>query len=123
MSISSGVIRTGYDHRGTREPPTAPFAMRPMKRDLDQLARKEYDVLIVGGGIYGAALARETALSGLAVAVVDKEDFCGATSANSLKIIHGGVRYLQQFDLPRLRQSVRERRILMQIAPHLVHRL
>ena len=94
-----------------------------MKRDISQLAQKEYDILVVGGGIYGATLAREAALNGLSVAVVDKGDFCAATSANSLKIIHGGIRYLQQFDVPRLRQSVRERRILMRIAPHLVHPL
>jgi glycerol-3-phosphate dehydrogenase len=97
--------------------------MFPVKRDLGRLSRQTYDILIVGGGIYGCVLAREAARRGLSVAVVDKGDFCSATSANSLKIIHGGIRYLQQFDLLRLRQSARERRILLQIAPHLVHPL
>ncbi|MBA4387554.1 MAG: glycerol-3-phosphate dehydrogenase/oxidase, partial [Verrucomicrobia bacterium] len=84
-----------------------------MTRDIERLTKKEYDILIVGAGIYGAALAREASLRGLSVAIVDKGDFCGATSANSLKIIHGGIRYLQQGDLPRLRQSMAERRMLM----------
>ncbi|MBI2440469.1 MAG: glycerol-3-phosphate dehydrogenase/oxidase [Lentisphaerae bacterium] len=94
-----------------------------MKRDIDLLATKTYDLLIIGGGIYGAALAREAALSGLSVTLVDQGDFGAATSANSLKIIHGGLRYLQQLDLPRLRQSLRERRCLMRLGPHLVHPL
>ena len=94
-----------------------------MKRDLNRLAERDYDLLIVGGGIYGCVLAREASRQGLSVAIVDKNDFCSATSANSLKIIHGGIRYLQQFDLLRLRQSVKERRTLMRIAPHLVHPL
>jgi len=70
--------------------------------------------------VYGAAVAREAALRGLTVAIVEKGDFCSATSANSLKIIHGGLRYLQQMDLLRLRESVCERRAMMTIAPHLV---
>lgn len=94
-----------------------------IKRNIFQLAQREYDLLIMGGGIHGATLAREASLRGLAVALVDQDDFCAATSANSLKIIHGGIRYLQQFDLARLRQSVRARRIFMQLAPHLVHPL
>lgn len=94
-----------------------------MQRNIDRLSSHTYDVLIVGGGIYGCTLAREAVRRGLSVAVIDKNDFCSATSANSLKIIHGGIRYLQQFDLLRLRQSVKERRTLMQIAPHLVHPL
>ena len=94
-----------------------------MQRNFDRLSQKTYDMVIVGGGIYGCALAREAALRGFSVALVEKADFCSATSANSLKIIHGGIRYLQQLDLDRLRQSVTERRILLQIAPHLVHPL
>jgi len=94
-----------------------------MKRDLSALTRKKYDVLVVGCGAYGAFAAREAALRGLSVAVIDRKDFCGATSANSLKIIHGGLRYLQQFDVARLLESARERRNLMRIAPHLVHPL
>ncbi|MDD4873072.1 MAG: glycerol-3-phosphate dehydrogenase/oxidase [Kiritimatiellae bacterium] len=84
---------------------------------------KTYDVLIVGCGIYGAFTAREAALRGLSVAVIDRKDFCGATSANSLKIIHGGLRYLQQFDVVRVLESAKERKNLMRIAPHLVHPL
>lgn len=94
-----------------------------MQRDLKQLADTSFDVAIVGGGIYGAALAREAALRGLSAALVDKGDFCGATSANSLKIIHGGLRYLQQADLIRVRESVRERRAMLRIAPHLIRPL
>ena len=94
-----------------------------MQRDLKQLANTTFDVAIIGGGIYGAALAREAALRGLSVSLVDKGDFCCATSANSLKIIHGGLRYLQQADLIRIRESVRERRAMLRIAPHLIRPL
>ena len=94
-----------------------------MKRDLKQLADNAFDVVVVGGGIYGAAAAREAALQGLRTALIDKGDFCGATSANSLKIIHGGLRYLQQADIVRMRESVIERRTMLRIAPHLVHPL
>ncbi|MGQ0644873.1 MAG: glycerol-3-phosphate dehydrogenase/oxidase [Elusimicrobiota bacterium] len=94
-----------------------------MKRDPGALARKVYDVAVVGGGVYGAALAWEAASRGLSVALVDKGDFGGRTSANTLKIIHGGLRYLQQADFPRMRQSIQERRALLRIAPHLVRPL
>lgn len=94
-----------------------------MKRNLSLLASREFDVVVVGGGIYGAAIAREAALCGLSTALIEKGDFCSATSASSLKIIHGGLRYLQQMDIIRLRNSVVERRALMRIAPHLVHPL
>lgn len=94
-----------------------------MKRDLKQLASRHHDIVVVGGGIHGAALAREAALCGLSTALIEKHDFCSATSASSLKIIHGGLRYLQQFDIPRLRTSVLERRTFLRTAPHLVHPL
>lgn len=91
-----------------------------MKRNLFGDEKKEYDLLIIGGGIHGATLAREAALAGFSVALLEKGDFCSATSANSLKILHGGIRYLQQANLPRVRQSVQERRRMLQLAPHLV---
>jgi glycerol-3-phosphate dehydrogenase len=94
-----------------------------MKRNLSALADKDYDVVVVGGGIYGAAIAREAALCGLSTALIEKGDFCSATSASSLKIIHGGLRYLQQMDIARLRNSVVERRAMLRIAPHLIHPL
>jgi len=94
-----------------------------MKRDTIKLASKQFDVLIIGGGIYGVNAARDAALRGLSVAVIDKDDFGAATSSNSLKIIHGGLRYLQHADFKRMRESITERKILMEIAPHLVHPL
>ncbi|MGQ9676649.1 MAG: glycerol-3-phosphate dehydrogenase/oxidase [Chloroflexota bacterium] len=94
-----------------------------MRRDLSALAQDVQDVLVIGGGIYGACSAWEAALRGLSVALVDKGDFGAATSANSLKVIHGGLRYLQHGDLARMRDSVRERTTLMRIAPHLIHPL
>ena len=91
-----------------------------MKRALDEFSNKTYDVAIIGAGIYGASVARDAALRGLSVAIVDKGDFGNATSANSHKIIHGGLRYLQHGDVRRMRESIRERSTLMRIAPHLV---
>ena len=93
------------------------------KRDLTRLTKKSYDVIIIGGGIYGACVAWDATLRGLSVVLVDKGDFGAATSANSHKIIHGGLRYLQHGDFRRMRESIRERRALMHIAPHLVHPL
>ncbi|MCL4708542.1 glycerol-3-phosphate dehydrogenase/oxidase [bacterium] len=94
-----------------------------MQRNLEALAQNVFDVLIIGGGIYGACAAWEAAQRGLSVALVEKEDFGGATSSNSLKIIHGGLRYLQHADFKRMRESIHERMVLMRIAPHLVHPL
>ena len=91
-----------------------------MKRDLLGMSEKSYDATIVGGGIYGVCLARELALQGLSVALLERDDFGGATSANSLKIIHGGLRYPQNLDLKRMRESIGERRALSYLAPHLV---
>ena len=78
-----------------------------MKRDIDRLAAEEYDLLVIGAGIYGACAAWDAALRGLRVALIDRGDFGGATSQNSQKIIHGGLRYLQQADLVRVRESIR----------------
>jgi glycerol-3-phosphate dehydrogenase len=94
-----------------------------IQRSIASLTAAPFDVLIVGSGIYGAAAAWDAATRGLSVALIDKGDFGGATSANSLKIIHGGLRYLQQLDIKRMRESIRERRLMLQLAPHLVHPL
>lgn len=94
-----------------------------MQRDLNQLSQHEFDLLIIGGGIYGVTVAREAALAGLKVALIEKEDFAAGTSANSLKIVHGGLRYLQHADFKRMRESIAERKTLLRIAPHLVQPL
>ncbi|MBN2102749.1 glycerol-3-phosphate dehydrogenase/oxidase [bacterium] len=94
-----------------------------MKRDISELSSETFDILIVGAGIYGATAAWDAATRGLSVAVIDQGDFGWATSANSLKTVHGGLRYLQQLDVIRMRESIRERRLLLQMAPHLVHPL
>jgi len=88
---------------------------------LTRLASETFDVLVVGGGATGAAIARDAALRGLAVALVDAGDFAGQTSSHSSKLIHGGLRYLQYGDLPLVFEGLRERRRLMATAPHLCH--
>jgi glycerol-3-phosphate dehydrogenase len=93
---------------------------RTMQRSISRLSQKLYDVAVIGAGIYGAWIAREAALRGLSVALVDQGDFGSATSSNSQRIAHGGLRYLQHADFKRMRESIRERSILMRIAPHLV---
>jgi glycerol-3-phosphate dehydrogenase len=94
-----------------------------LRRDLDLLVRRAHDVVIVGGGIHGAALAWEAASRGLSAALVEANDFGGGASWNSLKTIHGGLRHLQRLDVAGLRESARERRALLTIAPELVRPL
>ncbi len=94
-----------------------------MQRDLAAMAAKEHDLLIIGGGIAGICIARDAVLRGLSVALVEKSDFAGATTAASSKLIHGGLRYLQNLELGLVRESLRERRVWSHIAPHMVHPL
>ena len=91
-----------------------------MKRQLEQMATKEYDVLIIGGGINGTAVARDAALRGLRTALVEKEDFGYGTTSRSTRLIHGGLRYLEHFDFGLVREGLREREVLLKTAPHLV---
>src|SRR3954462_9949810 len=91
-----------------------------MNRDLQELSRSEYDVLVVGGGAAGAAAAREAALRGFNTALIEREDFSAGASAHCFKVVHGGIRYIQHADVRRLRASCFERAVLLRIAPHLV---
>ncbi|MGH6871605.1 MAG: FAD-dependent oxidoreductase [Rhizomicrobium sp.] len=94
-----------------------------MLRDISRLANETFDLLIVGGGVTGACVARDAARRGLTVALIEKGDFASATSAHNSKLIHGGLRYLRNFELGLVRESLRERRIWQRIAPHLVQPL
>ena len=94
-----------------------------MQRDLRRLADTSFDLLIIGGGIYGAAAAWDASQRGLSVGLVERGDFGGGTSFNSAKTLHGGVRSLQSGNIAELRLFVRERRALSNIVPHLVQPL
>jgi glycerol-3-phosphate dehydrogenase len=92
--------------------------MSAMTRDLDRLTDSTFDVLIVGGGIYGLTIAYDSAQRGLKVALIERDDFGSGASFNHLRTIHGGLRYLQTLDVRRARESIRERRTIARIAPH-----
>src|SRR5205823_4811313 len=81
------------------------------------------DLLVIGGGMLGAGVARDAAMWGLRVALVDKADFAAGTSSRSSKLIHGGLRYLEQLAFGLVAEACRERRILRETAPHLVRPL
>src|SRR5579864_8564459 len=105
-------------------PPDRSGLLREMDRErsLARLRDESFDLAIVGGGINGAAIARDAAMRGLRVALFDKGDFAGATSSRSSKLIHGGLRYLPQGQLRLVYQALRERERLRRLtAPHLVH--
>ncbi len=91
-----------------------------MKRELAALDSREFDLLVIGGGIHGAVAAWDATQRGLSVALVEREDFGAGTSWNSLKTIHGGMRHLQRLDIGSLRESARERSALLRIAAPLV---
>ncbi len=89
-------------------------------RDVAKLAATGFDVAIAGGGLIGTGVARDAAMRGLKTILFEKEDFCYGTSGRSSRMIHGGLRYLANYDLGLVREGLREREILLRIAPHLV---
>ena len=91
-----------------------------MQRSPEKLSSICFDLAVIGGGVNGAATAREAAFRGLKVALVESCDFASGTSSRSSKLIHGGLRYLEQMDFRLVHEARRERRLLLKLAPHLV---
>lgn len=91
-----------------------------MKRYCPQDDAQLHDILVVGGGIYGASMAYTSTLNGLKTVLVEQDDFCQHTSAHSQKVIHGGLRYLQSFDIKRVVESIREKQRFFHLFPHQV---
>ena len=87
------------------------------------LENKRFDVIVIGGGINGVAIARECARGGRRTLLVEQHDFAAGTTSRSTRIIHGGLRYLEHGDIAQVRESLRERRWLLRRYPHLVHPL
>ena len=94
-----------------------------MKRYNHDKTDEVFDLVIVGGGIYGAAMAYTAALNGLKILVLEKDDFCSHASANSQKVIHGGLRYLQSFNIKRVIESIREKQRFYHLFSHIVQPL
>ncbi len=92
----------------------------PLTRDLAAMGRTSYDLLVIGGGITGACIARDAALRGLSVALVEGQDFSHATSAATSKLVHGGLRYLKSLEFSLVHESLAERQIWLSMAPHMV---
>jgi glycerol-3-phosphate dehydrogenase len=90
---------------------------------LTALAGNEFDVLVIGGGITGAGVALDAASRGYSVGLLERTDFAAGTSSRSSKLVHGGLRYLQHFDLGLVREALLERQLLVALAPHLVRPL
>ncbi len=119
--LKSGPSDLHQQHGEGFDPPISFLAGSSiMNRDFSELHSTQFDLVIVGGGIHGAVLAYEAARTGYRTALFEMGDFAGATSANSLKIVHGGIRYLQHGDFKRMRESIVSRRRMMTLAPHLV---
>ena len=90
---------------------------------LAALSQDEFDVVVVGGGITGAGVALDAAARGYSVALLERDDYASGTSSRSSKLVHGGLRYLQNFDLGLVREALLERQLMVALAPHLVHPL
>jgi glycerol-3-phosphate dehydrogenase len=92
-------------------------------RAVDTLATERFDLVVIGGGITGAGVALDAAARGFSVALVERADYASGTSSRSSKLVHGGLRYLQNFDLGLVREALLERQLLVKLAPHLVRPL
>jgi glycerol-3-phosphate dehydrogenase len=97
----------------------AEFSFRSRAKHLQAMAAQPFDLVVIGGGITGVGVARDAALRGLSVALVERRDFASGTSSRSSKLIHGGLRYLQQGDVGLVREAATERYAVRKLAPHL----
>ena len=103
--------------------PTNKSVLSPSQRnsDIEELKSREFDILVIGGGVVGSGIALDAASRGLSVALVESDDFAAGTSSRSSKLIHGGLRYLEQFDFKLVREALHEREMMItDQAPHLV---
>src|SRR3954468_3019369 len=91
-----------------------------LRKGMTDLSAQDFDLLVIGGGINGCGVARDAAMRGLDVVLVERDDLASGTSGRSSRLIHGGIRYLEQGRLHLVYESIRERQILLRIAPHLV---
>ena len=122
MTDSSHVHATKVDASTRLDLPVPAAGQESRRRSLARLATDVFDVLVIGGGVTGCGVALDAAGRGLSVALLEKRDFAAGTSSRSSKLIHGGLRYLEQFDIGLVREALHERRLLVEkIAPHLVH--
>lgn len=101
-------------------PASIPFGLPERRKNLQRMADEELDAVVVGGGITGAATARDLALRGLRVGLVEMGDFASGTSSRSSKLVHGGLRYLENLDFALVFEALRERQILVRTAAHIV---
>jgi len=99
------------------------FSAETRAANLTRMAEGRFDVLVIGGGITGTGIALDAAARGFSVALVEKDDFASGTSGRSSRMIHGGLRYLAQYEVGLVREALRERKILRQLAPHLIRPL
>ena len=97
--------------------------MIPRDSALETLSRETFDLAVIGGGITGAGVALDAASRGYTVALIEKHDWAAGTSSRSSKLVHGGLRYLQNFDLGLVREALLERSLMVKLAPHLVRPL
>ena len=95
--------------------------MLPRSQALEAVTGERFDVVVIGGGITGAGAALDAASRGYSVALLERDDYASGTSSRSSKMVHGGLRYLQNFDLGLVREALLERQLMVQLAPHLVY--
>src|SRR5215471_3447714 len=108
---------------GRYHPLMLSFSAHTRAANLARMAEGGFDVLVIGGGITGVGIALDAAARGFSVALVEKDDFASGTSGRSSRMIHGGLRYLAQYEVGLVREALRERKILRQLAPHLIRPL
>ena len=96
------------------------FSPAVRQANIQRMGQEPLDIVVVGGGITGAGIARDAAMRGLAVALVEKEDFASGTSSKSARLVHGGLRYLEQYQFGLIRSASSERHKLRKLAPRLV---
>jgi glycerol-3-phosphate dehydrogenase len=97
----------------------AELSLRARAANLDRIERETFDLAVIGGGVTGAGIALDAASRKMSVALIEKRDFASGTSSRSSKLIHGGLRYLEQFQFALVREALSERATLARIAPHL----
>src|SRR5713226_9528614 len=107
------------DSFNSRSTSALELSLRTRAANLDRMRSEDFDLAVIGGGITGAGVALDAASRGLKVALVEKRDFASGTSSRSSKLIHGGLRYLEQLHFGLVRESLHERAVLSRMAPHL----